>query len=146
MNVEEHQGDASPEAERAASAVLDAAFRIHEELGPGLLEKVYQRCLAAELRAQGHRVRVEAPLAVEWRDETIEAGYRADLIIDEQVVVELKSSEELSPIHTSQVLTYLHLADLELGLLLNFNVERMKRGIKRVIRSRSGPVGSGVPG
>lgn len=128
-------GDAHPEAEEAASAVLDAAFRIHSELGPGLLEHLYQRCLAIELRDRGHRVVVEAPLEVEWREQTISGAYRVDLLVDERFIVELKSVERLDPLHTAQVFTYLQLADLELALLVNFNVERLKDGIKRIIHT-----------
>lgn len=128
-------GDASQQAEQTASAVLDAAFRIHTELGPGLLEHVYQRCLALELRALGHEVATEAPLEVRWRDETIPGAYRIDLLVDERVIVELKSVEGLAPIHLAQTLTYLQLARLELALLVNFNTERLSDGIKRVIRS-----------
>lgn len=132
-----YTGDASRRTEQVASRILDAAFRVHTELGPGLLEHVYQRCLAIELRAQGHRVVAEAPLEVRWRQEAIPGAYRVDLLVDDRVIVELKNVEELAPIHTAQALTYLQLADLELALLLNFNRERLADGLRRVIRPKS---------
>lgn len=137
MDISRRRGEANRPTERTASAVLDAAFRVHSDLGPGLLEHVYQRCLALELRAQGHEVIAEAPLEVSWRGETIPGAYRVDLLVDGRLVVELKSVEELAPIHTAQTLTYLQLAELELALLLNFKTERLSDGIKRVIRSET---------
>lgn len=121
--------------EEAAAAVVHAGLHVHRELGPGLLESVYEKCLAAELAAGGHEVDVQKAIPVTYRHFTIEAGFRADLIIDRRVLVELKAIEALQPIHTAQVLTYLRLAKLELGLLINFNVRMFKDGIRRVVLS-----------
>lgn len=116
--------------------VLDAAFNVHSALGPGLLESSYQECLAYELEKSGLHVAKEQPLPLIYEEVKLECGYRVDLLVESNFIVELKSVVKLNDIHLAQLLTYLKLADIKLGLLLNFNVNSLKDGIKRVINSR----------
>jgi len=116
-----------------ATAILDAAFKIHRILGPGLLESVYQATLDFELQKQGLRVVQQVGLPVYYEEIKLELGFRVDLVVADKVIIEIKSVEALAPVHRKQLLTYLRLTDLRLGLLLNFNVELMKNGIQRVV-------------
>lgn len=120
------------ELEQAGKRILDAAFRVHTELGPGLLESAYEACLAHELRAMGVSVQRQVEQAVVYRGHSIDAGYRLDLLVDE-VVVEIKAVERLLPVHEAQLLSYLKMGNYRLGYLLNFNVFRLKDGIKRLV-------------
>lgn len=113
--------------------VVDAAYHVHYGLGPGLFESVYQRILAHELTKRGLRVQSEAPIPVVWDGADIEIGFRADLIVESKVIVEVKSLETLAPIHHKQLLTYLKLTGCRLGLLLNFGSPRIKEGIVRLV-------------
>ncbi len=133
----DHQGEHLPipgETEKVAKAILDAAFTVHSNLGPGLLESVYETCLAHELRKQGLEVQVQITLPVMYDDIRIGTGYRLDMLIDNRVVVEIKSVEKLLPVHQSQVLTYLKLSGYRLGFLINFNVRHLRDGIQRFVR------------
>ncbi|HEV7693666.1 MAG TPA: GxxExxY protein [Hyphomonadaceae bacterium] len=121
------------EAERIATAVVDAAYSVHRTLGPGLLESVYEICLAHELEKRGHRVLKQTPLPVVYDTVKLEAGYRIDLIVDDLVVVEVKSVDGIAPVHEAQLLTYLRLSNRRLGFLINFNVALLKQGIKRMV-------------
>jgi GxxExxY protein len=112
--------------------VVDAAVRIHRELGPGLLETVYEVVLAKELENRGLRVQRQVPVPILYRGLRFEEGFRADLIVEDKVIVELKSVEQLSKVHPKQVLTYLKLTGLRLGFLLNFGASLMKDGIERI--------------
>jgi len=114
--------------------VIGCALEVHRELGPGLLESVYHRCLSQELACAGLEVQVEVPIPVRYKDETFECGFRADLIVERSLLVELKSQERLLPIHDAQLLTYLKLANLRVGLLLNFHAAPLKNGIRRLVR------------
>jgi GxxExxY protein len=116
-----------------AAIVVDAALKIHKVLGPGLLESVYETTLAYEVQKQGLRVVQQVGLPVHYEGVKLELGYRVDLIIDDKVIIEIKSVEALAPVHKRQLLTYLRLKDLRLGLLINFNVELIKDGIYRVV-------------
>ncbi|HEX5603967.1 MAG TPA: GxxExxY protein [Pyrinomonadaceae bacterium] len=116
-----------------ATAILDAAFKIHRILGPGLLESVYQATLDFELQKRGLRVVQQVGLPVFYEEIKLELGFRVDLLVADKVIIEIKSVEALAPVHRKQLLTYLRLMDLRLGLLLNFNVELMKNGIQRVV-------------
>ena len=116
-----------------ATAILDAAFKIHRTLGPGLLESVYQATLDFELQKRGLRVVQQVGLPVYYEDIKLELGFRVDIIVADKVIIEIKSVEALAPVHRKQLLTYLRLMNLRLGLLLNFNVELMKNGIQRVV-------------
>ncbi|MEL7122072.1 MAG: GxxExxY protein [Bacteroidota bacterium] len=113
--------------------VLACAFRVHSKLGPGLLESAYQACLFYELVNAGFKVEKEKPLPLIYDDVKLDVGYRIDLFIEDRFVIELKSVDELAPIHLAQILTYLKLLNVRDGLLLNFNVKSLKHGIKRVI-------------
>ncbi len=112
--------------------ILDCAFKIHKALGPGLLESTYQACLVYELNKTGLSIEVEKALPVIYDGIKLEAGYRIDILVENKIIIELKSVETLNDVHLAQILTYLKLADKRLGYLINFNVKHLKQGIKRV--------------
>jgi GxxExxY protein len=119
-----------------SAKVISAAISVHRELGPGLLESVYQDCMLMELRNLGARVEGEVPLPVFYKGQKIkDEGFRIDLLVEDLVIVELKSVEVVQPVHKKQLLTYLRLANRELGLLINFGEALLKKGIYRVINS-----------
>jgi GxxExxY protein len=113
--------------------VIDTCMTIHRRLGPGLLESVDQEVLLFELRKRGLRVEKEVPIPVVWEDVQLDVGFRADLLVENQLIVELKSIEAVAPVHKKILLTYLRLADKRLGLLINFGEELLKNGITRVV-------------
>ena len=113
--------------------VVDAAFTVHKALGPGLLENVYEHCLAAELRHAGLEVIQQRALPVYYRDQKLELGYRIDLLVEEKVVIEVKACDGLNDVHLAQVLTYFKPSGTHLGLLINFNEALLKHGIRRVV-------------
>ena len=115
-----------------AKQIVDAAYRIHTSLGPGLLESVYEVVLAYEVENRGLRVVRQQAVPIVYRDKRIEMGFRADLIVEDSVIVEIKSVEAIAPVHKKQLLTHLRLADKRLGLLINFNVALIKHGITRI--------------
>jgi GxxExxY protein len=119
--------------EEVFKKVLDCSFIVHTALGPGLLESAYTECLLYELVERGLKVEKQKPLPLIYKDVRLDAGYRIDLFVEEQVVVEIKSIDALAEIHMAQILTYMKLSDTRLGLLVNFNVLHLKEGIKRVI-------------
>jgi GxxExxY protein len=116
-----------------AKEIVDAAFRIHTTLGPGLLESVYNTVLAHELSRRGLHTVQQQPIPVVYENMRIDAGFRADLVVEDKVIVEIKSVEVIAPVHKKQLLTYLRLADKRLGLLINFNVALIKDGITRIV-------------
>lgn len=118
-----------------AKIIVDRAFKIHKALGPGLLESVYRASLAFELQNEGFRVAVERPIPAVYEEVHLELGFRADIVVENKVIIETKSVEALAPIHGKVLLTYLRLADVRLGLLINFNVELIKDGIRRVVNN-----------
>jgi len=120
------------EIDRVAGAIVDASIAVHRELGPGLLESAYEACLAFELRDQGLSVVQQLQLPITYRGSRVDAGYRIDLLVQDAVIVELKVVETLTSLHTAQLLSYLRLSDKRLGLLINFNVELLKHGVKRI--------------
>ena len=120
-------------AETAARQCIDVAVQVHKTLGPGLLESAYEHCLAHELTLRGVAVQRQLALPVVYQGEKLDAGYRLDLVVDSSVIVEVKSVEALAPIHDAQVLTYLKLSGLRVGLLINFNVVLLKQGIRRFV-------------
>jgi len=124
------------EIEALAKQIVDAAFKVHSQLGPGLLESVYETCLCHELRRRGIAVsnQVRAPIVFEGLE--LEAALRLDLLVGNEIVVEVKAIEKLLRIHEAQVLTYLKLTHKKLGFLINFNVELFRDGIKRIVLSR----------
>ena len=123
----------SARAEEVATAVVDAAVKVHRALGPGLLESVNEACLCYELSKRGIPYQRQVSLPVRYEEVFIETGFRLDVLVDECVIVELKSIEAIAPIHEAQLLTYLKLANIRLGFILNFNVPLMKQGIKRMV-------------
>ena len=116
-----------------AKIIVDCAYKVHTTLGPGLLESVYEAALAYELGKRGMNVERQKPLPVVYENIRLEEGFRADLVVSDLVIVELKSVEEVAPVHKKQLLTYLRLADKRLGLLINFGVAMIKNGISRVV-------------
>jgi GxxExxY protein len=118
-----------------AQIVVDVAFHIHMALGPGLLESVYEAVMVHELRKRGVHVESQVPIPVEWDREKLDVGFRADIIVDHCVIVELKSIEAVHPVHKKILLTYLRVADRRLGLLINFGEVLIKDGITRVVNN-----------
>lgn len=121
------------EIERLAKAAVNAAFAVHQSLGPGLLEDTYRQCIAIELTCNGITVEQEKSLPLVYREHTIANSYRLDLLLNNQLVIELKAIEALLPIHEAQLITYIKLLRVPLGLLINFNVPLIKNGIKRIL-------------
>ncbi len=115
--------------------IVDAAYKIHTTLGPGLLESVYETVLAHELTRRGFAVRTQVSIPVVYEDVKLELGFRADMIINDRVLIEVKSVEAIAPVFPKQVRTYLRLTDLRLGLLINFNVNLIKDGITRIVNN-----------
>ena len=122
-----------PNVEKVGKSVLDAAYKVHTALGPGLLESVYETCTAFELTESGLRVMVQAGLPVTYRGIKMDAGLRPDMIVEDCVIVEFKSVETMHPIYNAQLITYLKLTGIRLGFLINFNVVHLKDGIKRIV-------------
>lgn len=116
-----------------SAQVIDAAMKVHTALGPGLLESAYEGCLLHELRKRGLKVLSQVILPVVYDDITIDVGYRFDLLVEDCVMVELKAIDKLAPIHEAQLLTYLKLSGVKVGLLINFNVLHLKDGLKRMV-------------
>ncbi len=112
--------------------VVDAAMKVHSEFGPGLFERVYQACLKHELRKRGLKVLAEVEMPIRYDNITLEVGYRLDLLVEDEVIVEIKALNELAPVHRSQLFTYLKLSCLPIGLLINFGERHLKNGIQRI--------------
>ena len=119
------------EINEVTGQIIGSAIEVHKELGPGLLESAYEACLAFELGNRGLDVERQKPLPVIYKGTKIDAGYRIDLMVENLVIVELKAVEKIQPIHEAQILSYLKLSNRKVGLLINFNVKLLKRGIKR---------------
>jgi GxxExxY protein len=115
--------------------VVDCAFKVHQELGPGLLESTYEACLLYELKKAGLKVVSQKALPVIYKDVKLEVGYRIDIMVKNKVIIENKSVEALNDIHMAQIITYLKLSDCKLGYLINFNVKYFKEGIRRVVNN-----------
>lgn len=113
--------------------IIGAAIEVHDKLGPGLLESAYKKCLLYELLQQGLSVREEIPMPIVYKERHLNHGYRLDLLVEEKIVIEIKTVEAFTDVHVAQLLTYLRLENYKLGLLINFNVILLKQGIKRVI-------------
>jgi GxxExxY protein len=116
-----------------AKVIVDAAFKIHTRIGPGLLESAYQAMMEYELRKRGLQIEVEIPMPIHYDDLYLETGYRADILVEGLVIVELKSVEKIADVHKKQLLTYLRLSGLHLGLLINFGAPLIKDGITRIV-------------
>ena len=121
------------EINQLSSKIIGAAIEVHKALGPGLLESSYQKCLCHELRLRGISFEDEKPLPLVYKGEEFDCAYQMDLVVEDVIIVELKSCEKIKPIHEAQLLTYLKLSGLKLGLLLNFNVPVMRDGICRMV-------------
>ena len=122
-----------PKENDISGDIVDAAYKVHTQLGPGLLESVYEAVLAHELAARGHEVERQVPIAVRYDELVFDVGFRAELLVDRLVIVELKSVEHVLPVHKKQVLTYVRLANQRLGLLRNFGAHRIQDGITRLV-------------
>ena len=119
-----------------SSDIIKAAINVHKELGPGLLESVYQVCMAMELRPMGKKIQTEVPVPIYYQNQIVQQeGFRMDLIVEDTIIVELKSVAQIQDIHKKQLLTYLRLAKKPLGLLINFNEVLLRDGITRIINS-----------
>ena len=134
MNHQEHQGhqEVSESIDLVARSIVDAGLNVHKSLGPGLLESAYEHCLAFELGSRGLLVRRQVALPITYEGQTLDAGYRVDLLVADAVIVEVKAIDALTRVHQAQILTYLKLSKLRLGLLMNFNVELFQHGVRRV--------------
>lgn len=115
------------------NCIIGSAIEVHKKLGPGLLESAYQQCLFYELKQEGLIVEMEKPMPIVYKEIKIDHGYRMDLLVENKVVVELKTVEAFTPVHTAQVITYLKLGGYKIGLLINFHVTVLKNGIKRIV-------------
>ena len=116
--------------------VFECALKVHQKLGPGLLESAYEECLYYELNKHNFKIEKQKKLPLIYEDVKLDSGYRIDLLIDEKFIVEIKAVEDLTDVHLAQLLTYLRLSNCKLGLLINFNVSLLKYGVKRVINGR----------
>jgi GxxExxY protein len=121
------------ELNKITEGIIGAAIEVHRNLGPGLLESAYQAALAYELIQRGYKVEQQKPLPLLYKEIKLDAGYRLDSLINDKVVLEIKSSDKIIPIHDAQILSYLRLSGCKVGLLINFNVKLLKNGIKRFI-------------
>jgi len=135
LDRQDRQGRQEPsaEADKLARTTVDAALKVHRLLGPGLLESTYEHCLAHELASRGLRARRQVALPIMYEGLPLDAGYRIDMLVEEAIVVEIKAVEALTRLHEAQILTYLKLSGRQLGLLMNFNVELFKDGVRRFI-------------
>jgi GxxExxY protein len=118
-----------------SGAIIDSAIKVHSALGAGMLESTYEICLIHELRKRGLDVKSQLPLPVVYDGIKLDAGYRIDLLVQNEVIVELKAVERFLPVHEAQILSYLKLSDKKVGLLINFNVTHLKNGIKRIVNN-----------
>jgi GxxExxY protein len=125
--------DLPKEEERVAALIVDAAIKVHRVLGPGLLESVYEACLAHELKLRGLQVKTQVPIPIRYEGLALEGGLRLDLLVEGIAIVEHKAVEKVLPVHDAQILSYLKLTRNKLGFLLNFNVALMKNGISRFV-------------
>jgi GxxExxY protein len=123
------------EFEWVSKETIGAAIEVHKILGPGMLESAYEECLVYELHRKGLRLNRQLPIPISYKDINLEYGYRIDILVENHIIVELKSIEALAPIHTAQILTYMRFANIKIGLLINFNVTVLKNGIKRFVLS-----------
>jgi GxxExxY protein len=132
-SVDERNAKWDVKFDELSNKVLGCALEVHRQLGPGLLESAYEQCLAYELNRANVPFKVQVELPVEYKQIKLDCGYRMDLLVDDRLIVELKSVDQLLKIHEAQILTYMKLAKLKIGLLINFNVEVLRQGIKRFV-------------
>ena len=141
---QEGRGDRGGVGDPLTDAIIGACIEVHRHLGPGLLESAYESCLCHELALRGLGFERQRPVPLRYKGVRLECGYRADVIIERRVLVELKTVEHLRPIHVAQTATYLRLSDLEVALLVNFNVPALRRGLRRIDRKPS-PISAPSP-
>jgi GxxExxY protein len=118
---------------KLSSLIIGAAIEVHQHLGPGLLESAYEECLCYELEVKNLKYDRQKPLPIEYKGKQLDCDYRLDILVEDKIIVELKSCENIEPIHKAQLLTYLKLSGVKLGLLMNFNVPLMREGISRIV-------------
>jgi len=118
---------------KLSGKVIDICYHVHVNLGPGLFESIYEQVLSHEFQKHGLHFQDQQPIPVYWDNQRMGVGYRADIIVDNRIIIEIKSVEHLAPVHYKQLLTYLKLTDIKLGLLINFNEAYFKKGVKRVV-------------
>jgi GxxExxY protein len=133
MKIMKDMKNTSRQFSALSNRIIGCAIEVHRHLGPGLLESTYQQCLAHELRINGIELEIEHPLPVVYKDIRLDCGYRIDLLVENEIILELKSVEKIAPIHEAQLLSYLKLANKKQGFLINFNVRRLKDGLKSYI-------------
>ncbi len=121
------------EINKITESIIGASIEVHKSLGPGLLESAYEKCLEYELKLRNLKVDRQIPIPVVYKDLHLEYGYRIDLLVENTVIVEIKSVDALHPVHEAQILTYMKFAEKKIGLLINFNVKLLKQGLKRYI-------------
>lgn len=113
--------------------IIGSAIEVHKNLGPGLLESAYEECLSYELLQKGLNIERQKPVPIIYKDVKLDCGYRIDVLVENKIIIELKSVDEFHPVHEAQILTYMKFAEMKIGLLINFNVTKLKNGIKRYI-------------
>ena len=135
MKRQVHQDRQEPcaQIDVIAKNIVDASFQVHKTIGPGLLESAYEIFLFEELKNRGHTLKRQYPLSVQYKNAKVDMAYRIDLIVDDKILIELKSVDKISSIHHAQIMTYLRLSNIKLGFLINFNVPLIKNGIKRFV-------------
>jgi GxxExxY protein len=133
INHEGHEEHEGMEFDTLSNQVIGCAIEVHRELGPGLLESTYEQCLAHELALSGIQFERQKQLPVEYKGQLIDCGYRIDLLVADQLILELKCVDKFSPIHQAQLMTYMKLAKIKTGILVNFNVTLLKNGLKRIV-------------
>jgi GxxExxY protein len=122
---------------KLTEVIIGAAINVHKELGPGLLESAYEACLVNDLQERGLKVEQQKPIPLIYKNVKLDCGYRLDLLVEDRIIVEIKTVEAIAPVHKAQILSYLHLTGLRTGLLINFHVALLKDGIKRYINTPS---------
>jgi GxxExxY protein len=132
LTTESTEPTEKEESSSLTGKIIGAAIEIHRALGPGLLESAYEACLIYELRLRKLKVEPQKSMPVFYKDVMLDCGYRADIVVEEQVIIEIKSVSSLAPIHAAQLLSYLKLSNCKIGLLINFNVKVLKEGIRRI--------------
>jgi GxxExxY protein len=133
MNHEGHEEARRLKFDELSNRVIGCALEVHRNLGPGLLESTYENCLAHEFHIGSIPFKLQYPLPVEYKGIKLDCGYRIDIMVDNRLIVEIKSVDKILPIHQAQLLTYLKLSNISIGLLMNFNVKYLKNGIKRMV-------------
>ena len=128
-------GTHSTDINKISSTIIGSAIEVHKALGPGLLESAYEECLCHELSLRNLGFERQKPLPLSYKGKSLDCGYRLDVVVENAILLELKSCEKIEPIHRAQLITYLKLANIHLGLLLNFNVPKMREGIVRIVNN-----------